>query len=80
MSFYTEPIIKCEKCGIDCHAEWVDNGFGPYAVQAGPYHCYECGWTEVGCPQDECIKQKCISWSYCKGDALKTGSGPGEKE
>lgn len=42
----TEPTELCPKCREVCHADFVDNGFGPYAVQAGPYHCEKCGWIE----------------------------------
>ena len=41
-----EPVEKCPKCGGEARCDdWVDNGFGPYAVQNGPFHC-ECGWVE----------------------------------
>lgn len=62
--FNIEPILPCPKCGKTAHAEWVDNGFGPYAVQAGPYHC-ECGWVEE-CPYKDPAKCKqCISYDVC---------------
>jgi hypothetical protein len=70
MSFYKEPIINCEKCGEKCRAEWVDIGFGTYSQQAGPFHCHSCGWTEGGCPQIECVKERCLSWEYCQGEAI----------
>lgn len=37
---------KCPKCEHEMEAEFVDNGFGPYSIQASPYHCFECGYTE----------------------------------
>jgi hypothetical protein len=69
--FNKEPHIDCEKCGAkDLSTEWVDNGFGPYSVQASPYHCDACGWVETGCPADECIKERCFSWSTCQGKSI----------
>lgn len=64
-----EPVFKCPKCNTGLHTEWVDNGFGPYAVQASPYVC-ECGWVETGCPAESCIKEKCFSWLKCQGRAI----------
>jgi len=29
-TFCVEPIEKCPYCGADCHADFVDNSFGPY--------------------------------------------------
>lgn len=67
---YKEPIAKCDDCGANCHAEWVDIGFGQYSQQAGPFHCYECGWTEIGCLQSQCLRDRCVSWDYCQGKAI----------
>lgn len=72
-SAYREPVAKCGNCGNAAHAEWVDIGFGPFTQQAGPFHCYSCGWTEGGCPQEECLGARCTSWDYCKGEALVKG-------
>lgn len=37
----------CPYCGDEhCEADWVDVGVG--FVQAGPFHCYACGATEIG--------------------------------
>lgn len=44
--FTKEPVEHCPNCENRVHAEFVDNGFGPYSVQAGPYHCDNCGWSE----------------------------------
>lgn len=74
-SLYREPVAKCGHCGQPAHAEWVDIGFGPYSQQAGPFHCYACGWTERGCPQEECVGTQCQSWEHCKGEAL-VGANP----
>ena len=43
-----EPVEQCPECGHEVHASFVDNGFGPFAVQGGPYRCFECGWIERG--------------------------------
>lgn len=66
-TFITEPEFKCPSCGELLYTDWVDNGFGPYSVQASPYGC-KCGWHEQGCK--ECIKEKCFSWDKCLGRAL----------
>jgi len=66
-----EPEFNCPKCGVELHTDWVDNGFGPYAIQASPYGC-ECGWHEKGCP--DCSKEKCYSWEKCQGKALNQES------
>lgn len=62
-----EPVFHCPQCNEQLQTDWVDNGFGPYSVQASPYGC-ECGWHETGCK--ECIKEKCFSWVKCQGRAL----------
>lgn len=66
-TFSKEPEYKCPSCGTQLHTDWVDNGFGPYSIQASPYGC-ECGWHETGC--NECIKSRCFSWEKCQGRAL----------
>lgn len=66
----SEPTMKCPKCGEETRAEWVDIGFGPYSQQAGPFHCLSCDWVEQGCPAEECIKGRCLSWDYCQGKAI----------
>lgn len=41
----------CPYCGnSQCEAEFTDVGVG--YVQTGPYHCYECGATQIG-PYDK---------------------------
>ena len=72
--FHTEPVGQCPRCGAEAHAEWVDIGFGAYSQQAGPFHCFECGWTETGCPQDECVQERCISWEICRGVSIVKGN------
>lgn len=66
-TFTKEPVFNCPQCNTELQTDWVDNGFGPYSVQASPYGC-ECGWHETGCK--ECIKEKCFSWAKCQGRAL----------
>lgn len=63
-----EPKFNCPNCNSELHTDWVDNGFGPYAVQASPYGC-DCGWSEIGC--DTCGKERCFSWERCQGRALR---------
>jgi hypothetical protein len=66
-TFNKEPVFNCPQCNEELYTDWVDNGFGPYSVQASPYGC-ECGWHETGCK--ECIREKCFSWAKCQGRAL----------
>ena len=70
-SGYTKPVAYCPNCGVEWEAEWVDIGFGPYSQQAGPYHCDNCGEVEKGCPAEKCDKNRCISYSYCQGKAMR---------
>lgn len=70
-TFSSEPVFHCPGCNVQLHTEFVDNGFGPYSIQASPYHCEACGWSETGC--DKCIMQKCYSWGSCQGRALISG-------
>lgn len=45
-SVHYEPIAICPYCGNrDCHADYVSVGVG--LVQCGPYHCEECGASEI---------------------------------
>ena len=67
--FNKEPKFVCPKCNTELHTDWVDNGFGAYAVQVSPYVC-ECGWVETGCPAESCIREKCFSWKSCQGRAI----------
>lgn len=45
-----EPTEPCPYCGTRCRADFVDIGVG--YQQCGPYHCDECGASEIG-PFDE---------------------------
>jgi len=46
MSVWDTPDKPCPYCGAMCSAEFVDIGVG--MQQCGPYHCEECGATEMG--------------------------------
>jgi hypothetical protein len=74
-TFTKEPVFNCPQCNAELYTDWVDNGFGPYSVQASPYGC-ECGWHETGCK--ECIKEKCFSWEKCQGRALIVNPAGGQ--
>jgi hypothetical protein len=41
-----EPTRPCPYCQTICRADFVDIGVG--MTQCGPYHCDECGASEVG--------------------------------
>lgn len=45
-----EPTERCPYCKAICRADFVDVGVG--FQQCGPYHCVECGASEIG-PFDE---------------------------
>ena len=45
------PVEKCPYCGSWCDADFVDIGVG--FVQCGPYHCDQCGASEIGPYDDE---------------------------
>lgn len=45
-----EPTEKCPYCGYVCRADFVDVGVG--FTQCGPFHCDDCGASEIG-PYDE---------------------------
>lgn len=45
-SVWDTPPEPCPYCGAECEADWVDVGVG--MVQCGPYHCEECGASEIG--------------------------------
>lgn len=46
MGAYGTPTEKCPYCGEECEADWVDVGVG--MVQCGPYHCLNCGASQIG--------------------------------
>ena len=41
-----EPTEACPYCGTVCRADFVDIGVG--MQQCGPFHCDECGASEIG--------------------------------
>lgn len=41
-----EPTETCPYCGANCRADFVDIGVG--YTQCGPFHCEECGASEIG--------------------------------
>jgi hypothetical protein len=44
---YDEPTVDCPWCGAPgCECDWVDVGVG--SRQCGPYHCDNCGASEIG--------------------------------
>lgn len=43
MSFEKE---NCPYCNSECEADWVDVEVG--YIQCGPYHCDNCGASEIG--------------------------------
>ena len=45
-----EPTELCPYCGSVCRADFVDIGVG--MQQCGPFHCDECGASEIG-PYDQ---------------------------
>jgi hypothetical protein len=46
-----QPTEKCPYCGAVCDADFVDVGVG--FTQCGPYHCEQCGASEIGSFDDE---------------------------
>lgn len=51
MGAYDQPTRLCPYCGLPTECDWVDVGVG--LIQCGPYHCYECGASEMGREQFE---------------------------
>ena len=45
-----EPTEPCPYCGAICRADFVDIGVG--MMQCGPYHCEDCGASQIG-PHDK---------------------------
>lgn len=67
----SDPIEPCPYCGADCHADHVDIGVG-YA-QCGPYHCEECGASQIGpegIPDDASEEVKETGWYSPESDAV----------
>lgn len=45
-----EPVENCPYCATPCRADFVDVGVG--FTQCGPFHCEQCGASEIG-PYDK---------------------------
>lgn len=57
MGAYDTPSKPCPYCRMDMEADWVDVGVG--MVQCGPYHCWNCGASEIGPELDDyCYKDR----------------------
>ena len=46
-----QPTENCPYCGNPCDADFVDIGVG--FTQCGPFHCEQCGASEIGPHADE---------------------------
>jgi len=68
---YNTPLNNCPYCGLECDADFVDVGVG--MVQCGPYHCMECGASEIG-PHD---KERPLTPEEKKTGWYKPHSEPG---
>ena len=66
-----EPIENCPYCGTPCHADFVDVGVG--YTQCGPFHCEQCGASEIG-PYD---KERTLSEVERKCGWYASGAEPG---
>src|SRR5262245_19012502 len=62
--FTTKPVFLCSECGEQSHGEFVDNGFGPYSLQAEPYHC-DYGWVEGEIDEHGHFCPGCGTTFYC---------------
>jgi len=60
---WKEEIIPCPYCGTMTEADFVDIEVG--MQQCGPYHCEECGASEIGPydkPRELTEEEKKIGW------------------
>lgn len=58
-----EPTENCPYCGTVCRADFVDVGIG--YTQCGPYHCENCGASEIGAfdePRPKSAREKDTGW------------------
>lgn len=58
-----EPSVPCPFCKTDCLADFVDIGVG--YQQCGPYHCDQCGASEIGPYDNErelSEQEKAVGW------------------
>jgi len=66
-----EQGIPCPYCGSPCDCDVADVGVG--FVQCGPYHCLDCGASQIG-PYD---KERPLSEQEKKTGWYAPGSEPG---
>ena len=66
-----EPVEHCPYCNTVCRADFVDVGVG--FTQCGPFHCDNCGATEIG-PYDE---ERPLTEAEQKRGWYAPGSEPG---
>lgn len=66
-----EPTEDCPYCGTVCRADFVDVGVG--YTQCGPFHCENCGASEIG-PYD---KKRIRSSREVETGWYEPGSEPG---
>lgn len=64
-----EPTDRCPYCSTICRADFVDIGVG--FQQCGPFHCEECGASEIGIfdePRPLTAREEDTGW-YAPGEA-----------
>lgn len=66
-----EPTENCPYCATVCRADFVDIGVG--FQQCGPYHCDNCGASEIG-PYDN---ERVLTATEEKTSWYAPGSAPG---
>jgi hypothetical protein len=66
-----EPTTPCPYCGTACRADFVDIGVG--YQQCGPFHCDNCGASEIGAYDAE----RPLSEAETKCGWYKPGAEPG---
>jgi len=62
-----EPAEACPYCSAQCSADFVDIGVG--MTQCGPFHCQECGASQIGAYDNErplSDEEKRLGW-YAPG-------------
>lgn len=72
-----ECRVYCPYCNYPgCEADWVDVGVG--MVQCGPYHCPECGASEIGShdTNEASEEEKRVGWYRAQvGSSANTFQG-----
>lgn len=66
-----QPTENCPYCQVVCEADFVDIGVG--FTQCGPYHCEQCGASEIG-PHD---KERPLSEDENRTGWYAPGAEPG---